>query len=160
VATVGKTAHLISEQVRPFLAADDTWRVFTLLRNTAVLLPGGGQGQSRAAVLDSQGRVFAASEPARLGTEIQLLGRKLEGVLWPAAQDIRKRIIIDHDSVFALLDPIRSEDGEVQGFVFIQIDPEAFAPDWIALSQPALIGARHLYDGLGHLLADPPSERY
>lgn len=44
VATVGRATDLLAAQVRPFLAADDTWRVFALLRNTAVLLPGAAKG--------------------------------------------------------------------------------------------------------------------
>ena len=140
VATVGRAADLLSAQVRPFLAADDTWRVFALLRTTAVLLPGGGQGHSRAAVLDAQGRVFAASEPAKLATGAQLLGQKRVDVTWPAAVDVRQRLVFDHAGLFALLDPIRSEDGELQGFVYVEVDPDVFAPDWAALSRPALIG--------------------
>lgn len=140
VATVGRATDLLAAQVRPFLAADDTWRVFALLRNTAVLLPGGGQGDSRAAVLDAQGRVFAASEPGKLATGEQLLGRKRGTVTWPSAPQVHQRLLFDHQGLFALVDPIRSDDGELQGFVYVEVDPIVFAPDWSALSRPAMIG--------------------
>jgi signal transduction histidine kinase len=140
MATVGRATDLLAAQVRPFLAADDTWRVFALLRNTAVLLPGGGQGHSRAAVLDAQGRVFAASEPEKLATGAPLLGQKRGTVTWPAATEVHQRLLVDDQGLFALVDPIRSEDGQLQGFVYAEVEPVVFEPDWSALSRPALIG--------------------
>ena len=35
LATVDRAVVLLAAQSRPLLAADDTWRVFALLRNTA-----------------------------------------------------------------------------------------------------------------------------
>ena len=62
LATVDRAAQLLSGQALPLLAADDTWRVFALLRNTVALIPGATTGQARVAVLDSQGLVFAGAE--------------------------------------------------------------------------------------------------
>ena len=50
-----RIVDLLVAQGKPLLAQDDTWRAFTLLRNTAALLPQTGKGQSRAALLDAQG---------------------------------------------------------------------------------------------------------
>lgn len=141
LATVDRAIELLAAQSRPLLAADDTWRVFELLRNTAALLPGAESGHARAAVLDADGRVFAGSEPARLGTSRALLGETLGGQRLPAATSIQRRVQLDSsDDGVTLIDPIRSEDGQIQGFVYVDVDAAVFAPDWVALSQPALIG--------------------
>lgn len=141
LATVDRAVALLAAQSRPLLSADDTWGVFALLRNTAALLPGAAAGQARAAVLDAEGHVFAASEPARLGTGSSLLGEAILGQRLPAPSALVERWLRDAgDGALTLVDPIRSEDGQVQGFVYVEVDATAFAPDWAALSQPALIG--------------------
>jgi two-component system NtrC family sensor kinase len=142
LATVDRAIVLLAAQSRPLLAADDTWRVFALLRNTAALLPGAEAGRARAAVLDGDGRVFAASDPTRLETGRALLGDKLAGLPLPGAAAVTGRLLLDRpDEGVSLLEPIRSEDGQVQGFIFVDIDAGVFAPDWAALMQPALVGA-------------------
>jgi two-component system NtrC family sensor kinase len=141
LATVDRAVVLLAAQARPLLTADDTWRVFALLRSTAALLPGTEAGHARAAVLDADGRVFAASEPARLETGRVLLGEGLGGQRLPAAASVGVRVQLDSaDDAMTLIDPIRSEDGQVQGFVYVEVDGAVFAPDWAALSRPALIG--------------------
>lgn len=142
LATVDRAIVLLAAQSRPLLAAEDTWRVFALLRNTAALLPGAEGGNARAAVLDADGRVFAASEPARLETGRYLLGDSVHGQALPAAPRVVNRLLFDRaDGAVTLLEPVRSEDGQVQGFVYVEVDATVFAPNWAALSQPALIGA-------------------
>lgn len=142
LATVDRTVVLLGAQSRPLLAAEDTWRVFALLRNTAALLPGAEAGYARAAVLDADGRVFAASEPTRLETGRPLLGESVGDRTLPRPSQVAKRNLLDRaDGAVTLIDPIRSEDGQVQGFVYVEVDAPVFAPDWAALSQPALIGA-------------------
>ena len=79
-ATADRAASLLGAQALPLLAADDTWRVFALLRNTGALLPGAEAGQARAAVLDSEGRVFAASDPVALPIGNPLLGQTARDV--------------------------------------------------------------------------------
>ncbi len=60
----------------------------------------------------------------------------------PLRADTTVRKLLDHaDGALTLIDPIRSEDGQLQGYVYVEIDAPVFAPDWAALSQPALIGA-------------------
>ncbi len=141
LATVSRAVVLLSAQARPLLAADDTWRVYALLRNTATLLPGAGTGHARAAVLDAEGRVFAASEPSRLETGRALLGASWQGARLPTAAAVRQRLQIARaDDGLSFVDPIRSDDGQGIGFVYIDIDGDAFAPDWTALGKPALIG--------------------
>lgn len=141
LATVERAAQLLGAQSLPLLAADDTWRVFALLRSTAALLPGAATGQARAAVLDSEGRVFASSAPQLLRTAQALLGQSVTGQALPAAADVTQRVRIDRpDGALALLEPIRSEDGQALGFTYIEVDAPVFAADWAALTQPALIG--------------------
>ncbi|HRH86663.1 MAG TPA: HAMP domain-containing sensor histidine kinase [Rubrivivax sp.] len=142
LATVDRAIVLLAAQSRPLLTADDTWRVFALLRNTAALIPGAEAGRARAAVLDSEGRVFAASDPTRLETGRALLGDKIAGLPLPGPAAVSGRLLMDRpDEGVSLLEPIRSEDGQVQGFIFVDIDAGVFAPDWAALMQPALVGA-------------------
>lgn len=141
LATVDRAAQLLAAQALPLLAADDTWRVFALLRNTAAFLPGAATGDARAAVLDAQGRVFASSAPPLLRTAQPLLGQMLRGVPLPAPAAVTRRLRVDHaDGAIALLEPIRSEDGQTLGYTYIEVDGPVFAPDWAALAQPALIG--------------------
>lgn len=141
LATVDRAVVLLGAQSRPLLAAEDTWRVYALLRDTAALLPGAKAGYTRAAVLDADGRVFAASEPGRLETGRPLLGEAVGDLTLPSVSQVASRKLLDRaaDAV-TLIDPIRSEDGQVQGFVYVEVDAPVFAPDWAALSQPALIG--------------------
>jgi hypothetical protein len=68
VTTVKQAMVLLAAQARPLLVADDTWRTYALLRNTAALLPGADTFQTRAAILDADGRFVAGSDPARLPT--------------------------------------------------------------------------------------------
>jgi two-component system, NtrC family, sensor kinase len=150
LATIDRAVELLVAQARPLLAADDTWRVFALLRNTAALLPGAAANSARAAVLDADGRVFAASDPTRLETGKALLGEPatelpdevLGNFRLPAASGILQQLFIERNNgAVLLIHPIQSEDGQTLGFAYIEIDASVFAPNWAALSQPALIGA-------------------
>ncbi|MFM2067020.1 MAG: hypothetical protein RLZZ584_1929 [Pseudomonadota bacterium] len=142
VLTVERAATLLGAQALPLLTADDTWRVFALLRNTAALLPGAGSGHGRAAVLDAEGRVFAASAPDVLETGSSVLTGLQRGHHLPALRDMLQHTrIAQGDGSLTLIDPMRSEDGQLLGYTYIEIDAPVFAPDWRALSQPALIGA-------------------
>ncbi len=141
LATLDRAVVLLAAQARPLLMADDTWRVFVLLRDTAALLPGAELARARAAVLDADGRVFAASQPATLGIGRQILGTSANGLALPAQNRIGKRAVIDRsDGGVTLIDPIRSEDGQELGFVYVDVDSAVFQPDWARLSEPALIG--------------------
>ncbi|MDP2679426.1 MAG: HAMP domain-containing sensor histidine kinase [Rhodoferax sp.] len=142
VSTVQRIVDLLVAQGKPLLAQDDTWRAFTLLRNTAALLPQTGKGQSRAALLDAQGRFLAGSDPLRLPTGEQALGVLINGRLLPTTSDAARPInLTTPDGGMTLVEPIRSDDNQVIGFVFAEVDAAVFAPDWAALSTPALIGA-------------------
>lgn len=139
--TLDRAMVLLVAQSRPMLAADDTWAVFTLLRDTAALLPGAEAAHARAAVLDADGRVFAASEPVKLETGSALLGGTVHGQPIPPATQVLQRVHIDQPGgAVTLIDPIRSEDGQRQGFVYSEVDAAVFEPNWARLSQPALIG--------------------
>lgn len=141
LATLDRAMVLLVAQARPLLAADDTWRVFSLLRDTVALLPGADRLRARVAVLDAQGRVFAASNPAVLETGRQLLGETLHGQPLLTAEEIQQRQRIQQaDGGITLVDPISSEDGQLLGFVLMDVDAPVFAPNWAQLARPALIG--------------------
>jgi len=141
LTTVDRAARLLGAQALPLLAADDIWRVFALLRNTAAFLPGAATGQARAAVLDSEGRVFASSAPQLLQTARSLLGQTVSGQLLPPTNAVTQRLRMDRpDGAIALIEPLRSEDGQVLGYTYIEVDAPVFAADWTALTRPALIG--------------------
>jgi two-component system NtrC family sensor kinase len=141
LATMDRVARLVGAQALPMLDADDTWLVFALLRSTAALLPGAAAGHARVAVLDRRGRVFASSAPARLATERPLLGLAVDGLALPAAEAVvgRQRLVRP-DGGSALIEPILSEDGARLGFTYIEIEGPVFAPQWVALLRPALVG--------------------
>ena len=141
LATVDRAAQLLGAQSLPLLAADDTWRVFALLRSTAALLPGAAVAQARAAVLDSEGRIFASSAPKLLSTAQPMLGHAVNGQPLPPVSAVTTRVRIERpDGAIALLEPIRSEDGQLLGFTYIEVDAPVFAADWGPLAKPALIG--------------------
>jgi len=142
VATVKQAMVLLAAQARPLLVADDTWRTYTLLRNTAALLPGADLAQTRAAILDADGRFVAGSDPARLATGQPALGRTINGKKLPAPADVRSQTSVEgSDGGVSMIDPIQSEDGQVLGFVYVDVDGPVFKPDWAAVATPALIGA-------------------
>ena len=146
LATVDVAMDLLAAQARPLIAADDTWRIFSLLKNTVALLPGAQAGHARAAVLDAAGQVVAASAPTRLETGATLLGKGSAGALGsralPAPEQITARTLVEHsDSSVTLIAPVSSEDGQILGFTFVEIDTNVFDPNWAALAQPALIGS-------------------
>lgn len=142
VATLQRVMDLLVAQGRPLLVAEDTWHAFDLLRNTAALLPDADKGYARAAILDADGRFLAGSDPQRLPTGEQALGVSVNGRMLPRAKELQAaRTISSGDGSLTVLQPIRSEDEKVIGFVLAEVDAKAFAPDWAALATPALIGA-------------------
>lgn len=150
LAKIERTVELLVAQARPLLAADDTWRVFALLRSAAPLLPGASSNWARAAVLDAAGHVFAASDPTQLETSMLMLGESIGAVSdeligrhrLPAASAITQRLLSEEgNGAMRLIQPIQSEDGQTLGFAYIEIDAAVFAPNWATLAQPALIGA-------------------
>ena len=137
LATVDSAIALLAAQARPLLAADDTWRVFALLRNTAALLPGADRRLARAAVLDADGKIVAGSDPSRLET-----GRQVLSELVPDPRRSKRRVALEKpDRSLTLIDPVSSEDGQVLGYSYVEVDAPVFAPDWAALAKPALLGA-------------------
>jgi signal transduction histidine kinase len=142
ISTVQRVMELLVAQGRPLITSEDTWRAFTLLKNTAALLPEAQKGLTRAAILDAQGRLLAGSDPVRLPTGDQALGRTLDGRLLPTANALTAtQTISTAEGSLTMIRPIRSEDEKIVGFVLVAVDAGAFAPDWAALAGPALIGA-------------------
>lgn len=140
LSLLDRAVVLITAQVRPMMVADDTWRVFALLRDTAELVPGAATGQARLAILDAEGRVFAASDPTQLETGRALLGKPWRNQPMPTTSDITERQRLDQgDGSVVMVDPIRSEDGQTLGFVLTEVDAAVFAPDWPSLAKTALL---------------------
>lgn len=149
ISTVQRVMELLVAQGRPLITSEDTWRAFTLLRNTAALLPEAKKGLTRAAILDADGRLMAGSDPVRLPTGEQALGRVLDGRLLPAVSAlVATQTVSAANGSLTMIRPIRSEDEKIVGFVLVEVDAEAFAPDWAALAGPALIGAALAVIGL------------
>lgn len=141
LATLDRALILLVSQARPLLAADDTWRTFALLCDTAALIPGASTGHARLAVVDADGKVFAASDPVQLDTGRPMLGHTWRGQSLMNTQDIKERQRLDQsDGAVILLEPIRSEDGQTLGHVFLEVEAPVFAADWLALFKTALIG--------------------
>lgn len=136
LATVHSAVALLGVQAKPLLAADDTWRIFTLLKSTAALLPGIDQNYARAAVLDAEGRIVAASDPVQLET-----GRQILAELGKSRELNQRLTLVAADKAITLIDPFSSEDGQILGFSYVQIDGPAFSPNWIAIIKPASLGA-------------------
>lgn len=142
LATLQRSMDLLVAQGRPLLIAEDTWHAYALLRNVAALLPNADKGLARAALLDADGRILAGSDPARLPTGDQALGVAVNGRVLPRTQDLQETRTMDAgDGSLARIQPIRSDDEKTIGYVFAEVDASAFAPDWVALARPALIGA-------------------
>lgn len=149
ISTVQRVMELLVAQGRPLVIAEDTWRAFTLLKNTAALLPDAQKGLARAAILDAEGRLMAGSDPVRLPTGEQALGRTLQGRLLPTVSALTTTQTISAlNGSLSMVRPIRSEDERIIGFVLVEIDADAFAPDWTVLGGPALIGAALAVIGL------------
>lgn len=141
LATVNGTIALLRAQARPLLAQDDTWRVYVLLRDTASILPGHNEGLARAAILDTQGRIVASSDPLTLETSRAVLGQASKAGPLPRAQGLHRRLALEGDDESVILvDPVSSEDGQVMGFSYVEIDGPVFKPDWAAMAKPALLG--------------------
>lgn len=139
--TADRAATLLAAQALPLLAADDTWRVYALLRSAAALLPGAENGTARAAILDREGHVFAASDPVALAIGLPLLGVTSRASSAPAPARISARLRLDSlDGARTVIDPLRSEDGQLLGFGYVEIDAPVFATDWAELGRPAAIG--------------------
>jgi signal transduction histidine kinase len=142
VTTVQRVMDLLAAQGRPLLMADDTWRAYELLRNAAALLPDAESGYSRAAILDAQGLCLAGSDPVRLPTGVRVLGGSQGAFNLPEASAVKAAQSLEASNHnLALIQPIRSDDAQVVGFVFAEVDAAAFAPDWATLATPALVGA-------------------
>jgi signal transduction histidine kinase len=141
-STVQRVVNVLVAQSKLLLAQDDIWRAYTLLRNTAALLPQTSKGQSRAALIDSSGKFMAGSDPTRLPTGEQALGGLLNGRRLPTVEESARPVTATNaDGGLTLIEPIRSDDDQIIGFVLAEVDGAAFDPDWAVLATPAAIGA-------------------
>lgn len=138
--TIDQAVVLLQAQARPLLAADDIWRVFSLLRDTAALIPGAENKLARVAILESNGQIFAASDPASLDIGMPLLGQPFQGRSMPMADKITQRFQLGlHNGGIILIEPIRSEDGQTTGFVFVEVQAKVFNPNWLESAKPVFI---------------------
>lgn len=150
LATVHRAVVLLVAQARPLVAADDTWRIYALLRDTVALLPGVDAGHARLAVLDSQQRVMASSHPDRIETGRYVSLQTLEQNEAGFTSGTDGLPILSRPSALTWTEPIRSDDGQVLGHLWVDIDGKAFEPVWFTVAQPALLGG-----GLAVLLLLP-----
>ncbi len=141
MSTVDRTEFLIAAQAPPLLAADDVWGGYTLMKATAALLPGAQEGLSRSAILDNTGKVLAASDPVRLKTATELLNEpSRESYMRDESSLQNSHQRFHDDGNLVIVNPLRSEDGQVLGFSYIEVDAPSFAIDWLELVYPTLIG--------------------
>ncbi|MFN3612497.1 sensor histidine kinase [Tepidimonas sp.] len=141
MARLERAAALIDAQSMPLLATEDVYRTFRLLGDTVALLPGGSSGHARAAVLDANGHVFAASDPRVQPIGLHMLGAGSDGLGLSGAIDLSQRASwTRQDGGVALVDPIRSIDGQLLGYTYIEVDAPVFAPAWQRLAAPAALG--------------------
>ena len=141
LSTVDRAGLLIAAQAPPLLAADDVWGGYALMKATAALLPGAEKQLSRAAILDQSGRVLAASDPVTLKTASVLLSDTSRTSPLPHAEDLHDAFqSVRADGTLIIVNPLKSGDGQVLGFSYIEVDAPSFAINWLELAQPALIG--------------------
>lgn len=141
MSTADSTANLIAAQAPPLLATDDVWGGYALMKATAALLPGAERQLSRSAILDSSGRVLAASDPGTLKTATMLLSDQSYRQPLPLAEELNTRLqSFADDGSLVMVEPLKSDDGQVLGFSYIEIDAPSFAINWLELAYPALIG--------------------
>lgn len=150
LATVNRAVVLLVAQARPLVATDDTWRVYALLRDTVALLPGVDAGYARLAVMDSHRRVMASSHPDRLETGHPFEVEAHQRSQADAGFSLGHFLFLSKQPALNWTEPIRSDDGQVLGHLWVDIDGEAFEPEWLAVAQPALLGG-----GLAVLLLVP-----
>ncbi|WP_119291834.1 sensor histidine kinase [Azohydromonas sediminis] len=141
MARLERAATLIDAQALPLLATEDVYRVFRLLDDTVALLPGASARQARAAVLDTEGRVFAASDPRAQPIGLRVLGAAHAGPGGTRPAELTRRTSWTRPGGgVAQVDPIRSEDGQLLGYTYIEVDAPVFAPGWQRLAAPAALG--------------------
>lgn len=140
LATVNRAVVLLVAQAKPLVAADDTWRIYALLRDTVALLPGVDAGHARLAVLDSQQRVLASSHPERFETGHQLLLPTQDTHQAGLASAVEGLPLLARHSALTWAEPIRSDDGQVLGYLWVDIEGKAFEPVWLTVATPALLG--------------------
>ena len=140
LATVNRAVVLLVAQAKPLVAADDTWRIYALLRDTVALLPGVDAGHARLAVLDSQQRVLASSHPERFETGHQLPLLAQENQEAGLASAVGGLPLLARHSALTWVEPIRSDDGQVLGYLRVDIEGKAFEPVWLTVATPALLG--------------------
>ncbi len=139
---IDRAALLISAQSKTLLAAEDVWRVFTLLRSTTALLPGSDAELTHAAVLDRDGYVFAASNPQGHAIGQKILGTRQYEIDLPEALSIEtRRAFFEATSGMVLIEPVRSDDGQKLGFVYIEVDGDILSPAWWNLARFAIVGS-------------------
>ena len=126
MTTVDAVGSLIRAQSPPLIAADDVWGAYTMMRATASLLPGSELKQSRAAVLDSHGRVIAASDPTKLNTASLLLGNGSQEALLPTASELSDPFrLTDSDGDLTVIDPLHRKTANYSVLAILKSMPRS-----------------------------------
>ncbi|MCO4087943.1 MAG: sensor histidine kinase [Limnohabitans sp.] len=142
IERINRASTLIVSQSRSLIAAEDIWRTFTLLRGTNALLPGADDDMAHAVVLDSAGHVFASSNPTGHAIGQKILGTIQYSMNVPETSQVNDRIsIYEPQHGMIVTEPIRSEDGQILGYVYIEVDTAVFVPAWMNLLRFAVLGA-------------------
>lgn len=142
IERINRASLLIVSQSRSLITAEDIWRTFTLLRNTNALLPGADDDLAHAVVLDSAGYVFAPSNPTGHTIGQKILGTMQNSMNVPETYKVNRRIsIYEPKHGMIVIEPIRSEDGQIFGYVYIEVDTAVLVPAWMNLLQSAVLGA-------------------
>ena len=127
IERINRASSLLVSQSRSLIAAEDIWRTFTLLRNTNALLPGADDDLAHAVVLDSAGYVFASSNPTGHTIGQKILGTMQYNMNVPETYQVNRRIsIYEPKHGMILIEPIRSEDGQIFGYVYVEVDTAVF----------------------------------
>ncbi len=142
IERINRASSLIVSQSRSLIAAEDIWRTFTLLRNTNALLPGADDDLAHAVVLDSAGYVFASSNPAGHTIGQKILGTMQYSMNVPESYQVNRRIsIYEPKHGMIVNEPIRREDRQIFGYVYVEVDTAVFVPAWMNLLKSAVLGA-------------------
>lgn len=133
---VQRAQALLMRQALPLIWGDDVWGLYELLRDTSAVLAGGQPNAVRMAVLDTQHRVVAASDPATLPLR-RTLARPSPTEPAPA----RGWLMLPgmgSPAPLQWLRPITTDDGQLVGHLWVEVNESYLGPAWTHMAMLAL----------------------
>ncbi len=127
--SITRAQELLTNQVRSLILSDDVWALYKLLRETSAMLRSSREGKVRLAVLDADFHVLASSDPEALKVHARLLP-------WPQGETVRASsqekwwASLPDGQSLRWTTPVRSDDEQVIGHLWLDVDPSVFAPQW------------------------------